>query len=823
MASAGACLNKITKADLRAELKAMIAQRMKDKGISQNDFRANAAVREVTKVQLAINAEKRRAAAIQAHIIKGIAEDRFAPVKGRNASIQLDAAATAFEFDVKGRFNKVDNTDHMERVNLAKMYNALDIDNYRAKWTEAVKKVFTGKAFADDVRHGFDKEGTLAFINAKLGKKSTPEMEALVKRMDEAYKVGFADNRAAGGKVGWLEHYLPHPYKSEEWLTRGKATMTDMLMRNADRALMLDEAGVPYSEAELRRMAEHTYESVSSKGMNELSASDKSMLRVGGLRSSRANARDAGRKWHFTADGYLDMMQTMHGNSMFELMLNDMRALAHDTAFLQVLGPNELQTVTYMKNALRVASPDQKGIINANKFQDLYDTVTGKKSIPYDTRVAEHFATARTAISGTKLGSAFLHSALIGDTITTFTRLIAKNHMGIGSYLSELTRALQNKDADTAFYRSQRFIWDARYYGMMDVARTEGDSAFAKRQVANATKSVLESSLLERGPMSEIIARQADLMARFTDHADKAFADLPKSHQEMLKEYGVDKHWDTVRAATKMEATSTNPYKGLDYNHLYTTADGAKAADRFQAMLIGEAKATIYNEPTARVSQMLSFERGTIKGELARSVFQFGQWPLLAWRSMMGPLMGDASIMTKAKYGASVVVGGLISGYLGMVANDLLAGRTPAPLDDPRTWLAAGLKANLAANFGDMAVKVLGLDDPFRTKWSSYKDFTQSLTPASVFNLSPILSTIHGIGSGIGQLNKTSVPLISELMHDFGAPLGLQLWYTKTAYERLVVQNIEMMLDPEGYNARQSRAVRGMTDRGQSYWLPPPS
>jgi len=81
-------------------------------------------------------------------------------------------------------------------------------------------------------------------------------------------------------------------------------------------------------------------------------------------------------------------------------------------------------------------------------------------------------------------------------------------------------------------------------------------------------------------------------------------------------------------------------------------------------------------------------QRGTVPGEFIRSIAQFGQWPLGAWHNMVGPLLGNKPLIDKAGYMAALLLAATTSGMLGLQSKQILAGKSPLPMNDERTWLA---------------------------------------------------------------------------------------------------------------------------------------
>jgi len=101
---------------------------------------------------------------------------------------------------------------------------------------------------------------------------------------------------------------------------------------------------------------------------------------------------------------------------------------------------------------------------------------------PTNLRTAHIFSTARSLVSLAKLGSATIHSAAIGD-LTSATLRLGKDGMGPFGYVRDLVNALKNNQVDAGVFRDHQMIWDSRYFGMTDQARTYGDLRYVNHQL----------------------------------------------------------------------------------------------------------------------------------------------------------------------------------------------------------------------------------------------------------------------------------------------------------------------------------------------------
>jgi len=208
-------------------------------------------------------------------------------------------------------------------------------------------------------------------------------------------------------------------------------------------------------------------------------------------------------------------------------------------------------------------------------------------------------------------------------------------------------------------------------------------------------------------------------------------------------------------------------------------------------------------------------ERGTWKGELTRSFFQFKAFPLamISRHWMRG--MGMETAGGKAAYLASLIAGTTILGAVSQTINDLLSGkdvRNYNPFEGEhgaKNWMAAFLKGGSLGLYGDFL----------------FSGATQSNQQGPI---AALLGPVAGLGEEIFKLTQGN---IIEAMQGkdthFGAELvrfikgntpGASLWYAKAALDHMIFHQLQEYFSP-GYLGTMQR--RAQTEFGQSFWWTP--
>lgn len=221
------------------------------------------------------------------------------------------------------------------------------------------------------------------------------------------------------------------------------------------------------------------------------------------------------------------------------------------------------------------------------------------------------------------------------------------------------------------------------------------------------------------------------------------FGALGKAQRRLLSLYGIDEgRWELLRKGKTLAAdgrdylTPEAAYDATDADiTAYMTRSGQKATqarvEQFRDDLAEKLRTLIRDrvqyavlEPDARSNALWrrGQSAGTVVGEVLRFVAQFKSFPTVFlqrtfareiygrgtdkfWRGVGEGLVGNRwfghNSGGEAGHLAGVVLMMTLFGYGAMTAKQLLAGKTPRPFADPRTWMAAALQGGALGIYGD--------------------------------------------------------------------------------------------------------------------------
>lgn len=234
-----------------------------------------------------------------------------------------------------------------------------------------------------------------------------------------------------------------------------------------------------------------------------------------------------------------------------------------------------------------------------------------------------------------------------------------------------------------------------------------------------------------------------------------------------------------------------------------------EAATRLLGTILEETDVAVIEPGAADRAMMMSgVQRGTWKGELGRSILLFKSFPIaMVNRHLRRGLAMDTG-GGRAAYLATLLAGTTVAGMAALQANEVLNGRDPRDMTDPRTWVAAMLKGGALSIYGDFL-----FSDSTRYGQSP---FASLLGPVAGEG-EDILKLTQGNAIKASEGRRTTSGADAVRFVKGNIPV-INLWYTKAALDHLVFQRLQEYFSP-GYLARQRRRAR--REYNQEYWWEP--
>jgi hypothetical protein len=328
-------------------------------------------------------------------------------------------------------------------------------------------------------------------------------------------------------------------------------------------------------------------------------------------------------------------------------------------------------------------------------------------------------------------------------------------------------------------------------------------------------------------------------MNAWTDTLRRAFsmtmmnglAKLAKSDWAALSE------WDRTHLARKgiteadwnvIRAGQLTQFKGADFltpEAVYASGDAraSEVAAKVIGFITDESEYAVLNPDlaTKALSSAGGVSRGTIKGELARSVMQFKSFPIAMisrhWRRMLeAPAVdGAPALANRLMYGAAMMTSLTALGAVAVQSKQLVQGKDPIDMMRPGFWMQAMAQSGGLGIVGDFL-----LTDPTQNPGDAAAGAIKNLA-------GPTVGSVFDVGYKLGVENiyeaahGKDTHFAAEAIRTARSHLPyVNLWYAKAALDHAGLHALQENLSPGYLSKMQQRARR---DWNQGYWWRPGS
>ena len=520
-----------------------------------------------------------------------------------------------------------------------------------------------------------------------------------------------------------------------------------------------------------------------------------------------------------------------------EILLGHVDTMARDIAFIEHFGPNPNTTYQTLRDqALIDTAMDDpretpKAEARAVKLDELYDYAAGRHKPTYNRTLratADGLAHLNTA---GKLGGAMIAS-LFGD----------KPMMEAVSHLNDLPM-IQRWQTELRLFNPARAA-DRRQLeqqGLMLDSVRSGLQRFYEGLGSTGTTGKLANAVMRISGMQAVndIRKGAfglQLMAAIGNQlrAGVQWGALQASDIRTLRHYGItESEWkvwslaprDTYAGVDNVltpEAISRISDDALRQANVIGQADGEREAGTARRQAIVKLLGAVNTESEFAVvtpgwkerSQFYGdLQRGTAKGEIARSVLQFKSFPWAFLQRSMDAVANVDGPTSKAAMVSWLLVSTTLAGAMIMQTREVLAGKDPRDMADKNWWKfwgAAFLQGGALGIYGDF------LYGANQTRYGS-----GVLEAVSGPTLGPLLEIglVQPMAAAKGAMEGRDTHLAAKTVADLkGFIPGSNIWYTKAATEHLVWHQVLNALSP-GY--LQTIRARTSKEYSQQWWWTP--
>lgn len=636
---------------------------------------------------------------------------------------------------------------------------------------------------------------------------------------------------AAGGEVGKLDDWgMPQHHSQYKVASAGRDAWVNSVLPMLDRGRYTDANGVPLPDADVKAFLGKAWDTIATNGHAK---DDTGAFKGPG---KKANRHAEARQIHFKdADAVLAYWDTFGERSAVEVLMGHIDVMARDVAMIEHFGPNPDLTYRTLRDsavkAATIANPVKTDQFEARArtLDSLYDYSTGRTTPTYRRWLSGLFDGIANINVAAKLGGA-VWASVFGDKPMMEAVAHLNNLPEIQRWRSELALLNPLNKSDRRLLQQQGLMLDGIRSGLLRFGDDLGQAQFTGK-LANAVMRMTGMSAINdirKGSFG------LSLMSAIGNEikAGVDFAKLPDSDIRTLRNYGITENDWRVWKISKLdnlgggndavltpESISRITEAELKAAGAIGQADGADEAARVKRDAIVKLLGAVNTESEfaivtpgwkERAQFYANLQRGTVKGEIGRSVLQFKSFPWAQFQRGMDAVANSEGPVGKASMTAYLLTATTLAGAMLIQTREMMSGKDPRDMTELKFWGAAFMAGGALGIYGDFFYSIN------ETRFGS-----GPLEALSGPTVGPLLEM--GLVQPLNAAKKASegkeTHLLAQTAQDLkGFVPGTNVWYAKAALEHLVWQQALEWLSP-GYLA--SMRSRTQKDYGQDWWWTP--
>lgn len=443
------------------------------------------------------------------------------------------------------------------------------------------------------------------------------------------------------------------------------------------------------------------------------------------------------------------------------------------------------------------------------RADEMWAVQRGSLNTPVNSRIANTLDTVRALVSAASLGSAQL-SAVSDVAFGKMSRKFVGLPEGTLGIVKDVVRNFSPENRNEAVRAG--LILDSSVHVLHRQARYAGGLS-SRTWSGFLADRVISLQGLAAWTQAGKHAFGMALQAEFGDRVGLTLKDLPDALRKTLERHGITTaEWDQIRTSKLYEpkpgATFLRPAE-------IGAAHGDKLAEKYLAMILRETRYAV-PEPTVRASTMLKggARPGTLVGELARGFSQFkafGVAVVMLHGGRVAREVAGTGRAAGARYAGALLISGTLFGALALQLKELSQGRDTRDMSSPGFWGAAILQGGGLGIYGDFLFSNVnrfggGLADtvagPMWGRVSRLRDLT-------IGNAADLAA---------GEKTNAGREIVNAIREN--TPGG-SLWWARAAYERIVLDQLQQLVDPQARAAFRRKVTQRKKDYGNGFWWAP--
>lgn len=684
-------------------------------------------------------------------------------------------------------------------------------------------------------------------VHEVYGTSKSPEAKAMADAVNVVNKEALEDFNKAGGNIKPMEGpWLPQDHDQVKALSAGRDEWLSDHKNWLDLDRMRDPiSGIPLSAATPERLdalLKSAYGHITTNGWSDRKPSTQP-TGIGPTYLQRQEHRFLHYK---TADDWMAANQKYGSGDPVAAVFKHLRSISADTAAMEILGPHPEATLEWMSQvqkseaakfiegnpslyrggrgtSAKIKAQDAvEGTVFQDRLRAVYDNIVGGATS--SGAKARFIGDVRNVLTSAQLGSTVL-TALPQDPVIDiaarhFSGIPAAN--AIGGIIDGFSRETRDKAVRAGFITDE-FMHvlgtEARYAGVLGGH--------------NPTKWLAERTVTWSGlePMTQARKTkfQLDYMAAVADRRNKSFDEIGNempNFRRTMESYGLtEKDWDKIRAVEPHvpgdgSAPIQRPIDVADTDR--------RLGERYLEVMLQQTERDVpTSNPRAMAMATLGLKKGTIPGELARSVMQYkafslsmmgAQWDAMMIQARGGSLggaaaSGGAMALRGAAYAVPFLTTLTFAGAASLQLKNLVNGKDIEDTKNLGFWLRA---MQTGGGFGLLGDFILSDQNRF-----GQTPLESLLGPT--FGAAADLTKLV-IGDSRKAINGDKVNFGRDAVNiGLGryTPVLSSFFATRAAYRRMVLDQLQYLVDPDAHQHFRKTEQTLHRQTGQGYFWHP--
>lgn len=635
------------------------------------------------------------------------------------------------------------------------------------------------------------------------GSKEAQQVASIVHKYNESMRV--RQNRA-GAQIDKLESFTTTQ-------THDRLKMrSEGYTKWRDTVLPLLDQERTFKGADAEEFLSSAYE-VLTTGVSRKTKQDDKLFDFKGP-ANLAKKVSRARVLHFKdADASIAYRESFGNRDFMEGVLRSLENSSRNIALLETLGTNPRamfervldKTQAKYRGDLKKVAKD--GDLRA--MQNFFDEVEGLTMIPEAPRLAQVGSTLRALQSMSKLGGALISS--FADIPLKASELQFQGRSVLDSYdiaVGDIGRGLGNKER-----RQLGALIGVGMDGMAGsvAARFTALDDFPGK-LSKLQRLFFKFNGLQWWTDSQKLGTGLAMSNHIASMKGKGFDKLDADTQRLFNNFGIGaEDWDLIRKSAVKEVDgreyiTPDSIQFLPDELFGKNAQAKKDAleDKLRGYIVDRVDyATVTPDARERAILNQGTRRGTVWGELARTMTQFKSFPVTVLSKVYGRMLyGKGKADVPALVQTAIMT--TLMGYVAMSGKDIAKGREPRPLDQASTWNAAFLQGGGAGIMGDFLM-------------GEYNRFGNTLSTTLAGPTAGTIDDLASIYSALRDGDDAAAKSVSTMINN--APFA-NLFYLRPALNHMFIYQLQESVNP-GYLRRMERRIE--KENKQKFLIKPSS